>query len=412
MSMTDETESRPTADPLPDEAVDELIATGRPRVGCVAPDIDPGLDVASWINVSRFVEATGDENPLFTNVQYGAGSAHHTMLAPPTFVLAVRMPDSHGGLALEGHRLVETGWSLSLTWNDTIRLADPLTGRAEVADLTRGHDGSGRALARVTTAVQYWRHGVPLAHGTCRVELAPVGPHPPERAVHHYEPDEVDRMVRELDGEEPPRGGRPRFWGDTPIGETGPTLLKGPLSLAELMVWVFAEGRPVRAGNLHHERLAGFPGRRSVNPVTGWPAWDRAEAWLDSATAPSEGLPAPAARGGLLYSLAGQYVTHWMGDDAFLRRLDVDILRPLLYGDALRLSGTVVDRYTVTDEAAHRYHAVTLRVTGDNQLGETVLSATSTVFLPDRGKPVALPVTGGLSFETTGEPLCRRSTKP
>ncbi|CAM5645398.1 Acyl dehydratase OS=Streptomyces fumanus OX=67302 GN=GCM10018772_38500 PE=4 SV=1 [Streptomyces fumanus] len=123
--------------------------------------------------------------------------------------------------------------------------------------------------------------------------------------------------------------------------------------------------------------------------------------------------PARSRRPGeLLYSLAGQYVTHWMGDDAFLRRLDVDILRPLLYGDALRLSGTVVDRYTVTDEAAHRYHAVTLRVTGDNQLGETVLSATSTVFLPDRGKPVALPVTGGLFFETTGEPLCRRSTKP
>lgn len=385
-----------------DEVIDRLITANRPRVGCLAPDIEPGLDVASWINVSRFVEATGDENPLFTDVQYGAGSAHHTMLAPPSFVLAIRMPDSHGGLALDGHRLVEAGWSLTLTWNDTIRLADLLTGSAEVTELSRGHDGSGCALARVTTAVRYRRHGAALAEGICRVDLVPVVPGPPKRPVHHYEPADVDRMVRELDTEEPPRGGRPRFWSDTSVGETGPTLLKGPLSLAELMVWEFAEGRPVRAGNLHHDRLAGFSGRRTVHPVTGWPAWDRAEAWLDSATAPSEGLSAPAARGGLLYALAGQYVTHWMGDDAFLRRLDVEILRPFLYGDALRLSGTVTDRYTVTDPAAHRYHAVTLEVTGDNQLGETVLAATATVFLPDRGKPVRLPVTGTLAFEHTG----------
>ncbi|CAM5645522.1 Acyl dehydratase OS=Streptomyces fumanus OX=67302 GN=GCM10018772_38500 PE=4 SV=1 [Streptomyces fumanus] len=41
MSMTDETESRPTADPLPDEAVDELIATGRPPGRPWAPGIDP-----------------------------------------------------------------------------------------------------------------------------------------------------------------------------------------------------------------------------------------------------------------------------------------------------------------------------------------------------------------------------------
>ncbi|CAM5645481.1 Acyl dehydratase OS=Streptomyces fumanus OX=67302 GN=GCM10018772_38500 PE=4 SV=1 [Streptomyces fumanus] len=46
------------------------------------------------MNVSRFVEATGDENPLFTDVQYGAGSAHHTMLAPPT----LRAGGTHAGL--------------------------------------------------------------------------------------------------------------------------------------------------------------------------------------------------------------------------------------------------------------------------------------------------------------------------
>lgn len=72
------------------------------------------------------------------------------------------------------------------------------------------------------------------------------------------------------------------------------------------------------------------------------------------------------------------------------------ILQPFVYGDALRLSGTVIDRYTVTDEVQARYHAITLRVTGTNQLGEPVVEAYAVVFLPDHGKPVRLPVRGGL----------------
>ncbi|WP_432038865.1 FAS1-like dehydratase domain-containing protein [Streptomyces cucumeris] len=394
--MTYDTQTRSAA-PAADAAIAELVRAGGRIAGHLAPDVEPGVGVASWINVSRFVEATGDENPLYTDVQYGAGSVHHTMLAPPAFVLAVRMPDSSGGLDLDRHGLLDTLSTLRLTWNDTIRLGDPLTGRVEITGLAGHHDGAGRPFARVTSAVDYLRHGVPLARGSCEVDLTPRDPQAPARSVHRYDDTEVERMVHELETEEPPRGGRPRFWSDTAVGETGPTLLKGPLSLAELMVWVFAEGRPVRAGNLHHDHLADLPGRQITNPVTDWPAWDRADAWLDSATAHTAGLPAPAARGGLLFSLAVQYATHWMGDDAFLRRLETRITRPLVYGDALRLTGTVTDRYTATDEAGVRHHAVTLRIAGVNQRHETVLDCAAAVFLPERGRMVTLPVAGGLT---------------
>ena len=175
------------------------------------------------------------------------------------------------------------------------------------------------------------------------------------------------------------------------MGETTPATLKGPLTLSDLELWVFADGRPVRAGNLRHARLAEFAGRRAANPVTGWPAWDRAEASLDSAaTAPA----GPGAPGGLLFALAGQHVTHWMGDDAFLRRLGARVLRPFRYGDALRLTGTVADRYTATDEAGTRYHAVALQVSGRNQLGEPVIEADAVVFLPDRDSRSGSPYEG------------------
>jgi acyl dehydratase len=386
-------------DTVEQDGIERLIQSSRRVIGCVAPDVEPGVDVASWINVSRFVDASGDDNPLYLDVQYGAGSVHHTMLAPPTFVLAVRAPGSAGVLDLTEHRLTGTLSSLHLSWDDTVRLGDVLAGRVCVGDVTRRLAAAGQARACVLSTVEYQRNGVGFARGWAEVEVAPLDGDPslfPLRSIHRYEPADVEQMVRELDTEQPSRGAVPRFWSDVAVGETTPTVLKGPLTLSDLELWVFAEGRPVRAGNLHYARLAELNGHRAVNPVTGWPAWDHAETSLDSAaTAPS----GPSAPGGLLFTLAGQHVTHWMGDDAFLWQLSVRIMQPFCYGDALRLTGTVVDRYTVTDEASTRYHAITLLVVGRNQLGEPVVEAHAVVFLPDPGKPVRLPVRGGLTCD-------------
>ncbi|MFJ2033560.1 MaoC family dehydratase N-terminal domain-containing protein [Streptosporangium sp. NPDC087985] len=381
------------------DEIERLIQSSRRVIGYVAPDVEPGVDVASWINISRFVDASGDDNPLYLDVRYGASSVHHTMLAPPTFVLAVRAPASAGVLDLTEHRLTGTLSSLHLSWDDTVRLGDALVGRVCVSDVTRRLAAAGQARACVLSTVEYQRNGVGFARGWAEVEVATLDEDPslfPRRSIHRYEPADVEQMVRELDTEQPSRGAVPRFWSDVAVGEATPTILKGPLTLSDLELWVFAEGRPVRAGNLHYARLAELKGRRAANPVTGWPVWDRAETSLDSAaTAPA----GPSAPGGLLFTLAGQHVTHWMGDDAFLRQLSVRIMQPFRYGDALRLTGTVIDRHTATDEARTRYHAITLRVVGRNQLGEPVVEAHAVVFLPDHGKPVRLPVRGGLTCD-------------
>jgi len=380
--------------------IERLIRSSRRVLGCLAPDIEPGVDVASWLNVFRFVESSGDENPLYTDVQYGAGSAHHTMLAPPTFVLAVRQPASAAVLDRMNHQLTGNLTSLRLTWDDTIRLGDPLSGQVCVADVTRRYTQTGQARACVVSTVEYQRNEAEFARGRAEVELAPLDEETafsPRRPIHRYEPADIERLVRELDAEQPCRGQVPRYWSDVTVGEPTPATLKGPLTLSDLMIWTFAEGREVRAGNLEYARLAGRPGRRATHPVTGWPVWDRADASLDSAVTDPAG---PAAPGGLLVTLVGQHVTNWMGDDAFLRQLGVRIRSSYRYGDVLRLTGTVVDRDTRSDEAGNRYHTVTLGVTGVNQLGEPVVEADAVVFLPGCGRPVRLPVRGDLRCDT------------
>lgn len=383
--------------------IDLVIQSSRRALGCLAPDVEPGVDVASWLNVIRFAESSGDENPLYTDPQYGAGSAHHTMLAPPTFVLAVCQPASAAVLDYVTHQLADNLTSLRLTWDDTIRLGDPLSGRVYVADVARRYTKKGQPRACVVSTAEYRRNDAKFAFGRAEVELAPLDEETafsPRRPLHRYEPADIERLARELDAEEPCRGQVPRYWSDVTVGEPTAAALKGPLTLSDLMVWTFAEGRAVRAGNLEYARLAARKGRRAVHPVTGWPVWDRGDASLDSAvTAPA----GPAAPGGLLATLAGQHVTNWMGDDAFLRQLDVRIRSCYRYGDILRMTGAVVDRDTRSDEAGERYYTATLAVAGVNQLGEPVVEADAVVFLPDRGKPVKLPVRGGLRCDTVLE---------
>src|SRR3954447_23988283 len=78
------------------DLVAEFIQASRRLIGFWADDVARGTSTADWISIHRFVEATGDENPLYLDAYYGAGSAHGTMLAPPTFVLAVHVPESTG----------------------------------------------------------------------------------------------------------------------------------------------------------------------------------------------------------------------------------------------------------------------------------------------------------------------------
>ncbi|WP_084597718.1 FAS1-like dehydratase domain-containing protein [Micromonospora chokoriensis] len=370
--------------------IDRLMSAGSRVVGCVPPDTEPGVDVASWINIARFVEASSDENPLYLDTRYGAASPYHTMLAPPTFVLAVRPAVSTGVLDyLPESGLRATLSSLSLTWDDAVRLGDTLDGRAEITHLTR----TSVEAAVLGCETLYTRNRISLARASSTVVFR-ADREPNRRPIYRYEPHEIEELVSRLDGEAPPRGNRPRFFSDVTVGEVVPGVARAPLSLSDLMVWIFAHGRSVMAGNLRHGRLAGLPGRVAVNPVTNWPMWDRTETLLDSAATDPAG---PSAPGELLTALVGQFVTNWMGDDAFLRRLAVRFGEPLLYGDSLSLSASVSDRYRLTDERRTEYFAVALRITGRNQLAGEVLNADAVVLLPEPGKPVELPVREALT---------------
>ena len=170
-----------------------------------------------------------------------------------------------------------------------------------------------------------------------------------------------------------------------------PILVKGPVTINDQMAWTVAEGRPLKLGPLVYADLKSMPGRIRTNPVTNWPYWDADQEFDDILTCKDLGFNSPPTRGIHRACLAGQLVTSWMGDDAFLRRLDLDLPNHYLYGDTMWLTGEATDKYKERI-GGEQYYAVEIRIQGTNQLGETIVRGTATAYLPNPGHTVDLPL--------------------
>lgn len=74
-----------------------------------------------------------------------------------------------------------------------------------------------------------------------------------------------------------------------------------------------------------------------------------------------------------------RFVTDWMGDDAVLRLLEGRLLRPVIVGDIVLISGSVTAK---TEDGRALVKAA---ITGRNQNGEEVLAGRAEIELLARG---------------------------
>lgn len=375
-----------------------FVREAKRAVGQYGDDVPKGLSVADWLSIERLLNGTGDENPLFRDANYGAYSSQYTMLAPPSFIFAVRTPTSIATLYDR-----ERGGALPLLteaeveWDDHIRLGDRLDADLRIAGVQSGPEWRDRQTAQVVSQATYYkgRSKDAFARATGVTTVYPIvrGGQEKfiERELYRYSDEEIAQIEADIMAEPAPRGGKPRYWSETSEGEQLGTMVKGPLNLADFMAWMVAEGKPVKLGTLVYKEVLANPGRKVNNPSTNWPFWDAEQQPEDIQSCQDAGFPGPYGRGQMRVALAIQAITNWMGDDGFLRRISVQLPAPYIYGDVMRLSGSVTDKFTqqIGDQS---YNAVEVTLQGINQLGETVLDAQAIVYLSDPGEPVALPV--------------------
>jgi len=390
----------------PGTITDEGVARLRSRIGVPEPHPQPPHYLHPGTDAFRHVAmAYGDDNPLWCDPAYGLGTRWAGPIAPPPLV---------GG--------------------DTLIGEDEVTAvPAEMAELMKGDPLRGVHAFYSASSREWWAPLHPDRRVWRRNALVGVGDKPSEfagRAVHEwtaqvFRDDEgsilsgqyrlmirterskararkkyddvkiepyTDGQIAEIDAQyaaEGPRGAQPRWWEDVAEGDEVGPMVKGPLTVTDMICWHVGMGmglygvQPLRLGAANRRRIPRFFHRDDLNV----PDVMQRVHW-DPEFARRSGNPTTFDYGRMRETWLIHLCTDWMGDDAWLWKLDCEFRLFNYVGDTQWLRGTIVRRYLADGDRP----AVDVELRAENQRGELTTPGHATILLPSRERgPVKLP---------------------
>jgi acyl dehydratase len=358
--------------------IDEFITRSRALTGKEVQERTPWNTTASPDAIRHFAYGTSDDNPLWLDPAYAAKSHYGKLVAPPGFLTSVLYPILHG--APMQAPLSSLIGGVEYHWLQPILEGDTLRAMTKQVDLYEKKSSSGRRLIFIISEATYWNQRdevVGRAIGTM-IRATQVGTELLfERSITRYSAAELEKIGQALKNEVR-TGNRPLYWEDVQVGQDIPPIVRGPLTIGDMVCWQAAIGPSYRAGRLGYLDLQKVPHTAVPNPITGWPV-KYSQQHEDFHLASQRGMPGPFDNGVMRFAWVCPLLTNWMGDKGFLKRLSVQVRAPAIYGDTIWYRGTVTDKVRTAEHAV-----VKIRVTGTNQVGGTTTTGEAEVILPCR----------------------------
>ncbi len=311
------------------------------------------------------------------------------MIAPPTFASVF---SNKGGQAEDGFSGGPIKGLFGLWAGDRwqffepVRLGDRLTATFSLVSLrqrpsrfgktayetveeVRYHNAQGRRLSTYQTV----RFNYERAAAREQAKYAEVTPY-------RYSDDEIEAIQRAYDGEAARRrGATPRYWQDVAEGEELPPLVKGPLTLTQLIGFVLGWGSAFCMTNrLAHQFNQAHPGAVLINREFNMPDNIEGAHW-DLSLAQQSGFPYTYDFGCMRTAWCAHLLTDWAGDLGWVTDLDVQIRRPGIIGDTQWVHGRVQAKRRDGEKAL-----VDVELWAVNQRGDTTTVGSATVSLPSR----------------------------
>jgi hypothetical protein len=396
----------PAHEPAVGVITDEAIGRLRARIGIAEPHPlpphyrRPGTDAFRHVAI-----AYGDDNPLWCDPGYGPRTRWEAPVAPPPLVGGDTLigEDEVTELAAEHHTLmkgdplrgVHAFYAASVRewWAPLFPDRRIWRRNALVGVLDKASDFAGRAVHEWTAQV-FRDDAGPLLAAQLRLMIRTER----SKARRRKKYDEVaparytDREIEEIEAQyaaEGPRGGEPRWWEDLAEGDEIGPMVKGPLTVTDMICWHVGMGmglygvEPLRLAARNRERIPRFFHRDELNI----PDVMQRVHW-DPEFARRSGNPTTYDYGRMRETWLIHLCTDWMGDDAWLWKLECEFRRFNYVGDTQWLRGTVSRKYL----AEGGRPAVDLDLTAINQRSEVTTPGRATVLLPSREHgPVRLP---------------------
>lgn len=369
------------------EAARQLLETPlrRPR---------PRKSVASKDAIIEYTRAIGSRNPLYLQDTYASGTYYGSLIAHPTWLYCVDNTDVYAKLpglhAIYG--------SVAWEWHHPIRVGDSFTTTAKLTDMREAKGAFCGKMVVQSGEVEYRnQHGQLVATAATEVLRTPrdsaqaMGKYATlDRS--NYSAGDIQRIYQAYD-DEYIRGEAPRYWEDQSDDEGLLPLVRGPLTTEDINLFVACvRGTPAYRAFLEHWRR--HPADAYIDQLTGMPdSWDAS--LLKDEPARNFGFPAAHDTGIQRVAWLEDLVTNWMGDHAFLRRLEVRLTRPNIHGDSTWCQGSVVKKYREGPE-----YLIDLRLRCEDQRGKETAVGSATVSLvskdPDSLPPILMGAGGGI----------------
>jgi len=358
----------------------------RARIGVRIEDtLEPWCYEATRDNIRHYAHGIGDDNPLWCDPAYAAGTAHKGIIAPPSFLFACdRIISGYVG-GLPGVHAMWAG--ADFNWHKHIRRNDELRTEAWLKELIPHETRfSGMAIQQVYHVNFYNQDGDLLceADSWCFRTDRDIAR---ERGTKYdavkaaqpkvYSDAELVEIYRHYAQEEV-RGKTPRYFEDVKVGDKIPAIVKGPMTVTGFIAYAQGwGGLYIRANKLNWQQIHKHPGLGIKNRF-GIPDCPERVHW-ESEFAATVGAPEAYDYGPERFSWMTHHLTNWMGDDGFLRQAKAQIRRHNPVGDVLYIHGEVTGKRQENGE-----NIVDIAQRAENQDGELSIFGTAQVRLPGK----------------------------
>lgn len=356
------------------------------RVGIDIPhQPEPWCYEATRDNIRHYAYGIGDDNPLWCDPEYAAGTPHGGIVAPPSFLFACnRIVSGYVG-GLPGVHAMWAG--AEWTFHNWVRRNDEISTKAHLKEvIPRETRFSGLAVQQVYQVSFRNQKGEVLAEAdswcfrTDRDIAREAGTKYDDlkqKEPKRYSPEELEDIYSHYAREEV-RGATPRFFEDVNEGDRLPRMVKGPMTVTGFIAYAQGwGGLYIRANKLAWRQIEkhpglGIPNRFNIPDCPERVHWEKEFAQM-------VGAPDAYDYGPERCSWIMHHLTNWMGDTGFLKRSRTEIRRHNPVGDTLFIDGKVTGKIVEDGEGL-----VEIEQNGVNQDGELSLNAWGTVRLPRR----------------------------
>lgn len=338
--------------------------------------------------IRHYAWGIGDDNPLYCDPDYAAGTRWGGIIAPPTFlfgvfdaVVAPGLPDIqwfYSGADWTFYRPVRRGdeFTVDAQYVDAREIGGERVAKmiVQTGEVTY-RDKSGEAVAKVLShCFRVPRQG---AQGGLKYE---------KRDAHAYSTAEL-KAIEDAVVNEYRRGADTLYGEDVEVGSTLPGTVRGPLTQIDMTAyyagavgtsgykstklrWKYGHWGRNKPENLPNNYDPSYYGAATLPSI----------GHQDAKVAVSElGMPGPYDNGPQRIGFVAGAVTNWMGDDGEMKELSVRLKLPVIFGDVTYTGGTVTGK-----RREGGVHLVDLDLWAKNQLGQRTATGRAVVALPAR----------------------------